>query len=155
MRIFLHPSFHPSVRHAIFSYTTRRNSTKLGTSLSLMVRVCKSSIIFLCVLPSLRSSSHLSVTLSPPKPLGCIQANLLHHSPHGKGVRKQHYFSVCPSVRASVVRPPLCHEISSYTTWRNLTKLATSLFLMIGGCESNIFFRASVVRPFVRHAISF
>ena len=84
-----------------------------------MVRVYKSSIIFLCVRRpsiclshylllnhwaefnqtcyitsphgkgvqeqyyfSVRSSSvHLSVTLSPPKPLGRIQSNLLHHFP--------------------------------------------------------------------------
>ena len=45
-----------------------------------------------------------SVTLSPPKPLGGI---LLYRtcyitSPHGKGVREQHYFSMRPSVHASV-----------------------------------------------------
>ena len=40
-------------------------------------------------------SVHLSVTLSPPKPLGGIQPNLLHHFPSCK-VREQHYFSICP-----------------------------------------------------------
>ena len=53
------------------------------------------------------SSVHLSVTLSPPKPLGGIQPNLLHHlpmvrvyqnnSPHGKGVSEQQFFPECPS----------------------------------------------------------
>ena len=40
-----------SVRNAISSYTTGRNSTKLASSLPLMVRVCESNI-FLCVRPS-------------------------------------------------------------------------------------------------------
>ena len=45
------------------------------------------------------SNVHLSVALSPPKPLGGIQPNLLHHFPsHGKGMREQHYFSVRPSI---------------------------------------------------------
>ena len=73
-----HPSICP---HAISSYTTRRNSTNLATSLPPMVRVCESNI-FMCVRPSLRLSSvHMSVTLTPSKPLGGIQPNLLHHFP--------------------------------------------------------------------------
>ena len=53
-----------SVHHAVSSKTTGRDSTKLPRSLPLMVRVCKSNIIFLCVV--LPSYIHLSVTLSPP-----------------------------------------------------------------------------------------
>ena len=56
-----------------------RDSTKLASSLPLMVRVCTSNIIFPCVSPSSRpASGHLSVTLSPPKPLGRIYSNFLH-----------------------------------------------------------------------------
>ena len=71
--------------------------------LLLMVKVCVSKIIFPYVSPSMcASSDHLSVTLSP-KPLDGIQPNLLHHSPHGKDVREQHFFwfirhpSLCPA----------------------------------------------------------
>ena len=39
------------------SKTTGRKSTKLATSLPLMVRVCKNKIIFLCVRPCVRRSS--------------------------------------------------------------------------------------------------
>ena len=58
------------------------------------------------------SSVHLSVTLSPPKPLGGNQPNLLAYmtSPNGKGMRKQHYFF---SVRPSGVCPSVRHSISS------------------------------------------
>ena len=74
-----------------------------------MVRVCKSSNIFLCVRPYVRPSSvHLSVMVSPSKPLAGIQPNWAEFkpyitSPHGKGVREQHFFpcvrrpSICPS----------------------------------------------------------
>ena len=63
----------PPVHHTIF---TRGNSTKLATPLPLMARAtfffC--TFIYLCI-------CHLSVTLSPSKPLGGIQPNLLHHFP--------------------------------------------------------------------------
>ena len=49
-------SIHPSVRHTISSLNTGRNSTKLATSLSLMIMVCESNIIFLCVPLSVRAS---------------------------------------------------------------------------------------------------
>ena len=70
-----------------------------------MVRVCKSSIIFLCIHPSL----HLSICLSH-----CL-LNLQEEfnqtsyisSPHGKGVQKQHFFSVPPSfVHLSIMLSP-------------------------------------------------
>ena len=66
-------------------------------------------------------------------------------SPHGKGVREQHYFSVHPSIC------PSRYLLVNY--WA--TKLATSLPLMVIVCESNInIFQASAIRPSVRHAIS-
>ena len=88
------------------------------------VRACESNIIF----PSVRPSCYL----------------LLNHrnqtcyltSPSGKGVRKQHYFSVCPSVR---------HAISSYTYGRNLPKLATWLTRVVRVCKSNIIFHFSLL----------
>ena len=51
------------------------------------------------------SSVHLSVTLSPPKPLGGIQPNLLHHFPSWQGCATATLFlplsvwrlSICPS----------------------------------------------------------
>ena len=92
----------PSVRHAVSSWTTRRNSTKLVTSLTLMVRVCESNIIFPCASPSMRPSPiNLSVTLSSPKPLGGIQTCYIS-SPHDKAMREQHYFSVRPSICLSL-----------------------------------------------------
>ena len=128
------------------------------------------------------SSVNLSATLSPPKPPGGVQPNLQHHfpslqecarpsicpprylllnhraefnqtccitSPHCKGVREHHSFSVRPSsVHLSAtlsppkppggVQPNLLHHFPS-----------------LQGCaRASLFFRASVVRPSVRHAIS-
>ena len=85
----------PFVRHTISSLTTGRNSTKLATSLPLMIRVwCSKSV--------LSSFVHLSVTLSPPKPLCGIQPNLLHRFPSWLGC-----------ARASIVGPFVRHAISS------------------------------------------
>ena len=76
--------------------------------------VCNETQKYTSVKPSIR----LSVTLSPPKPLGGIQPNFLHH---GKGVREQHFFPVrpssvhlsvhlifCVSFRPCVPRPSIC-----------------------------------------------
>ena len=59
---------------------------------------------YFSVCPSVRQSSvHLSVTLSPPKPLGGIQPNLLHHFPSWQGCVRDNLFpcvrrpSICPS----------------------------------------------------------
>ena len=92
------------------------------------------------------SSVHQSVTLSPPKPLGGIRPILLITLLHGKDVQEKHYFSVRPSVSASVVRPSVRHTISSYITGWNSTKRYISS-LMVRVCESNIF--ACVRRPFI------
>ena len=62
-----------------------------------MARVCESNIFFV------RSSSvHLSVTLSPPKPLGGIQPNLLHHFPSLLGCFESNIIFPC------VRRPSIC-----------------------------------------------
>ena len=133
-----------------------RNSTKIATSLSLMVRLCESNIIFhafvhLCVrrpsicpsrnllvnhwaefnqtcyiifpngkdmreqyhFPVRPSSVHLSVTLSPPKPLGGIQPNLLHHFPSWLGYARATLF-----FRPSVRRPSICPPAYLLNYWR-------------------------------------
>ena len=67
------------------------------------------------------SNVHLSVALSPPKPLGGIQPNLLHHFPsHGKGMREQHYFSVRPSIC------PSCYLLLNHRAEFNQTCYITS-----------------------------
>ena len=68
------------------------------------------------------------------KQVGGIQPNLLHHFSSWLGCARQDYFSVYPCDRPSV-----CHVISSFSTGRNSTKLATSVPLMVRVCESNIF----------------
>ena len=101
----VHPSIHPSVHHAISSLTTGRNCTSYISPP--IVRVCESSIIFLCVHLSVHLSSvHLSVVLSPPEPLGRIQPNLLHHlSPHIVRVCESNIIFLCiyPSVHLSSI----------------------------------------------------
>ena len=72
--------------------------------------------------PSICPSCYLLHCKSP----GGIQPNLLHQ------VREQHYFSVRPSFRVSVVR----HAIASKITGRDLTKLATWLSLIVRMHES-------------------
>ena len=68
---------------------------------------------------------HLSITLSPPKPLGRIQQTCYITSFHGKGVQEQHYFSLRPSsVHLSdtlsppkplgVIQPNLLHHFFSW-----------------------------------------
>ena len=68
---------------------------------------------------------HLSVTLSPPKPLGRIRPTCYISSPHDKGVWEQYYFSlglssVHPSVMLSPpkpltwIQPNLLHHFPSW-----------------------------------------
>ena len=68
-------------------------------------------------------SVHLSVMLSPPKPLGGIQPNCYITTPHGWGVREQHYFSVCLSV-LKVSRKYLkqfsSYRVDTYTLQKSL-----------------------------------
>ena len=115
-------AIHPSVCPSCYLLNHWRNSTKLATSIPLMVRVWRSSILFLCVHPSVRQSSvHLSVTLSPSKLQGRIQPNLLHHFPSWLGcARAMLFFHVsispcaraafffCVSVHRCVRRPSIC-----------------------------------------------
>ena len=115
----------PSVRLAISSKTIWRNSTKLASSNPRMVRVCESKLFFQCVRPSVRRSICLSRYLL----LNCkaeFNQTCFITSPHGKGVREQHYFSVCPSVHASGV-VHLSITVISETTGRNVTKLKPRL----------------------------
>ena len=73
-------NYFPSVRPAsihlsvISSLTTGCTFTKLATWLPLMVRVCKSKIIFpsVCPCPFVTMSVRPSHYLDPPKPLGRI-----------------------------------------------------------------------------------
>ena len=101
-----------------------------------MVRVCESNI-FPCVRrPSICPSRYLLLSHRAEFNQTCYIT-----SPHGKGVREQHNFlCVRSSVRASVVRPSVCHPIL--------------LHLLMVRVARATFFRASVVRPSVRHAIS-
>ena len=70
---------------------------------------------------SVRSASvQRSVTLSPPKPLGRIQPNMLHHVPLWLGCARATLF-FCPFG----VRPSVRHVIFFETIGRNLTKLGT------------------------------
>ena len=94
-----------------------------------MVRMCKSNVSFSCVRPSVCRSS-----ICPSSYL------LLNHSaefnqicyitsPHSKGVKEQHCFSVCPSMRPTSIhlfvklvppklpggiQPELRHELPSW-----------------------------------------
>ena len=79
------------------------------------------------------SSIHLSVTLSPPKPLCGIQPNLLHHFPSRP---VQHYFPCLHlSVHLSVILSPL----------KPLGRIQPNLLhlilpLMVRMCKSNFIF---------------
>ena len=78
-------SFHLCIM-LISTLTTGRNSTKLATSLPIMVRVCET----LFFLPA---SIHLSVTPSPPKPLGGTTKRVTWPP-----ITLRVWESVCPSV---------------------------------------------------------
>ena len=115
-----------------------------------MVRVCEFNIIFLCV----RSSIHLSVMLSPRKPLG-KQTCYITSSPD-KGVREQHHFSmrpfICPSRYLLLNQRYLllnhCVEFNQTcymtppppTTWKGCAKASPSV--------------SPSIHPSVSHAIS-
>ena len=105
-----------------------------------MVRVCQSNRIFLCIRASVRPCVRRLFICPPRYPLlnhlAKFNQACFITSPHGKGVREKHYFSVRPlSVHLSVTLSP------------NSTKRTTSL-LMVRVCESNIIF-PSVWRPFI------
>ena len=85
------------------------------------------------------SSFHLSVTLSPPKPLGGIQPSYIT-SPNGR-VSESNIIFLCvrPSVRPSSVH--LSIKLSPLkTTGRDLTKLVILLPFMVMVCKSNTIF---------------
>ena len=120
------------------------NSTKLATSLLLVVRLCESNIIFLCL--------HVSIRAFVVHPSVC---HLLNHwakfnqtcyitTPHGKGVREQHYFfvhlsfihlSVMPSPPKplSRIQPHLLHHFPSW----------------LGSARTTLFFCPSVWGQFI------
>ena len=109
----LHPSVRPSICLSVARYLLLNhwgNSTKLAISLTFMVKVCESDIIFLCVRPCV---CRLSVVLSPPKNWVDFNLNFYITSLHGKVVREQNSFSMRPSVCVSVIRPSVRHAISS------------------------------------------
>ena len=93
--------------------------------------------------PSVQTSVHLSVTLSPPKPLAGIQPNLLHHCPLRQGCVRAIFFPCvhCPSITLSPPKP--LGGIQPYLLHP----------LMIRVHESNIIFLC-VIHPSVHHAIS-
>ena len=64
-----------------------------------MLRGCESNIIFLCMHPSMRQLALICQSCYHR-----VEFNQTCYitSPHGKGVREQHHFSACPSVRASI-----------------------------------------------------
>ena len=104
-----------------------------------MVRVCESNIIFPCVRPSVRGSVHLSVTLSPPKPLGGIQPNLLNHFPLWCGCAKATFF---PCVSCPYMCP------SRYLLLNHWAEFNQTCYITSPngkGCDSNIIFPC--VRP--------
>ena len=143
-----------------------------------MVRVCENNIIFLCVC---LLSVYLSVTLSPPKQLGGIQPNLLHHFPAWSTLFFYasmrpciHHSSVCLlsylllnhwHIKFCFLGKSIINLFSAELAKRvlnvkqqNSTKLATSLPLMVVVGEQHYFsvqcFCASLVHLSVRHAIS-
>ena len=83
-----------------------------------MVRVCESNIIFPRVRrPSICRSRYLLLSHWAEFNQTCYIT-----SPHGWGVRKQHYFSVCPSILSVTlslpkpldgIQPNLLHHITS------------------------------------------
>ena len=81
-------------------YTTRRSFIIFTTSLSLMVRVCQSNIIFPCNHgPSICPSHYLLLNQWVEFNQTCYIT-----FPHGKGLQEQHYFLL----RSSVWCPSIC-----------------------------------------------
>ena len=143
----------------------QRSSTKLATSLPLMVSVCKSNIFFLYVRQHyfFHASSLRSVCT-----LGCLLLNYWMEfnkiqcyitSPHGKGVREQYNFSVHLSFHVSVVHPSVLHAIL-LNHWGIILPNLLYHFPSWWGCLRVTLFvhlsiwHVSVVCPYVRYAIS-
>ena len=135
-----------------------QNSTKLATSLPLMVRVRESNIIFSCVRPSVRRPSiclsrYLLLNLWTEFNQTCYISSL-----YGKGVQEQH----CLSVRSSLYPS----SVSLYVTllllnhWAEFNKSCHITSPHGKGVRKQYYFpvspsvHASVVRPSVRHAIT-
>ena len=101
--VLIHLSIHPSVRLSSIYLSVMLsplNSTKLATSLPLMVRVCKSNIFFCAFV--VRSSRYLLLNHWAEFSQTCYIT-----FPHGKGVQEQHYFSVhLLSVHLSIMLSP-------------------------------------------------
>ena len=81
------------------------------------------------------SSIHLSVRLSPPKPLGEIQPNFLHHFPSWLWCAR----ATLIFIHRHLCRPSIC--LSRYPP-KPLGRIQpnSSLPLMLRVCQSNIFF---------------
>ena len=103
----------------------------------LMVRVCKSSIIFLCVYPSVRPSSvNLSATLSPSKALGALKLS----------TSLPLIVRVCES-NIFFVRPSFVH-LSVKLSPKPLSGIQPNLLpLWLGCARATLFFRVSIRRP--------
>ena len=100
------------------SWTTGRNSTKLATSLPLMVRVCENNIIFPCIRPSVHPSSvylsssttgwnstKLATSLPPPPPPPMVR------------VCESNSPSICPSRYLPLyhwIQPTLLHHFPAW-----------------------------------------
>ena len=103
-----------------------------------MVRVCKSSIIFLCIHPSVHPSYvHLSITLSPPKPPGGIQPNLLHPFPSWLGCARAAVF-FCVSIHPCICHPSICLSCYLLNLWAEFNQ--TCYITSSQGCVRAIFF---------------
>ena len=147
MGILLTP---PSIHLSLRLFITLSPPKPLGEilpSLPLMVRVCKSSIIFLCVH---RRSSCLSCYFLLTT--GRNSSNLATLLPHMVGIRESNI--IFPYVCLGVHRPSIC--LSRYLLLNHWAEYNQMLhhFPSWWGCAKQHFFHASVVRPFVCHAIS-
>ena len=84
-------------------------------------------------------SVHLSIKLSPPKPLGRIQPNLLHHFPSWLGCARATLFfhvSICPCIR----HPSICLSCYLLLNYRADFNQTCYITFPHGVCKSNICF---------------
>ena len=118
VRSTVRPSICPSC-YLLLNHRAELYQTCYITSLPLMVTVCASNVIFLCVRPCVRRPSiflsHYLLNTGRNSTKICYII-----SSHGKGVREQHYFSVRSSVRPSICLSRyllLNHWVEFNQTW--------------------------------------